>query len=200
MLTPRTDAAMWSAPVNWSHSKEFVDADFARKLELELKESQEKCYGFRETVEQIDAVSGWDSRVHPEMVDHIAEMATDLATAQAAQRMAEAERDELRAGIDTLSKRSGFPIVEDRPQVLVTIGNKVERLEGRNLFLEKFTPKTNLGLIEQIADLRQALAGAREGLGLLEEEIKRLHGSDASIESMTKSNEQLLRAKALCAF
>lgn len=27
---------MWSAPVNWSHSKEFVDADFARQLEHEL--------------------------------------------------------------------------------------------------------------------------------------------------------------------
>lgn len=35
--TPRTDAALWSAPVNWAHSRDFVDADFARALERELR-------------------------------------------------------------------------------------------------------------------------------------------------------------------
>lgn len=34
--TPRTDEALWATPVNWSHSKHFVDAEFARQLESEL--------------------------------------------------------------------------------------------------------------------------------------------------------------------
>jgi hypothetical protein len=49
----------------------------------------------------------------------------------------EVELSELRAGIDTLSQRCGFPIVTNRPQVLVTIGNKVERLEKKVAELQK---------------------------------------------------------------
>ncbi len=44
---------------------------------------------------------------------------------------------ELQSGIDTLSQRCGFPIVENLPQVLVTIGNKVERLDKELAELQK---------------------------------------------------------------
>lgn len=38
--TPLTDENMWIAPVNWSHSKEFVTAEFARNLELALRKAK----------------------------------------------------------------------------------------------------------------------------------------------------------------
>lgn len=57
----------------------------------------------------------------------------------ACNRLPELEADllELRICIDTLSQRCGFPIVENLPQVLVTIGNKVDRLEKKLAELEK---------------------------------------------------------------
>lgn len=74
------------------------------------------------------------------------------------QEMWVAERDELtettrddlslKEAIDGLSQRCGFPIVEDRVQVLGTIGNLVERLQADKAKLSRYYHE----IVEELGD------------------------------------------------